>query len=111
MAQEPYFSVMLIDASTLPAPKRVPPMLISMMLHFYSVIGPYAPEECRTSPAYTKFVKRLLAQGLIERPSDAERKESPGWAYRATDKGRVWVEGICSVPLPVAVSPAWAIPS
>jgi hypothetical protein len=87
-----------------------PPMKIAMMLHFATVIGPYAPESARTSPAYTKFVKELLRDGLIERPSNAERASYRGWAYRATDKGQAYVEALKAVQLPVAET-KWTVPA
>ena len=89
---------------------RVSPMKISMMLHFYGVVGPYVPESARTSSAYTQFVKELLKDGLVERPSHRQREEYPGWAYRATEKGEAWVHAICTVPVPVAKT-RWIIPS
>lgn len=93
-----------------PKVPRVPPMKISMMLHFYAVVGPYTPENARTSAAYTQFVKELLHDGLIERPTHTERFRYPGWAYRTTGKGEAWVHAICTVPVPVAKT-RWIIPS
>lgn len=88
---------------------KMPTMKISMLLHFYAIVGPYAPESARTSVAYTKFVKELLADGLIERP--AARALHPGWAYTTTERGRVYIEeGLMRVPLPVNVKPEWEIP-
>ncbi len=90
-------------------PRRAPPMKINMMLHFYGVCEAFAPEKCRTSPAYTQFVKELLREGLIERPTHEQRAANPGWAYTATEKGEAWVHAICTVPLPVAKT-RWVIP-
>jgi hypothetical protein len=90
-------------------PKRAPPFMIHMMLHFATTIGPFQPEAQRTSAAYTKFIKRLLSAGLVERPTKQEREDYPGWAYKATEKGKVWVEAICSTPLPVEAEPKWTV--
>jgi hypothetical protein len=90
-------------------PKRVPPLMVAMMLHFATTVGPFRPEATRTSPAYTKFIKQLLSKGLVERPTREEREAYPGWAYKATDKGRVWVEAICRTPLPVEAEPKWVV--
>jgi len=90
---------------------RAPPMMINMMMHFHCAVGPFTPERSRTSPAYTKFVKSLLAAGLIERPTKQQRAEYPGWAYKTTEKGDVWVEAICATPLPVPNEPKWVVPT
>lgn len=106
MAKEP--SIAFIDMDALlglkwqrPRPRRNPPMKVNMLLHFYACAEAYAPEKCRTSPAYTQFVKELLKDGLIERPTREEREEYPGWAYQTTAKGDALVNAICSVPNPV----------
>jgi hypothetical protein len=90
--------------------RRNPPMKISMLLHFYYACSAYAPEACRTSQAYTKFVKELLRDELIERPTHGKRKANPGWAYRTTDKGSALVNAICLVPDPVART-QWVLPT
>jgi len=98
-----------------PAPMRYhsPVMKIEMMLHFATIAGPFTPESQRTSPAYTKFVKQLLADELIERPTHEEREEHEGWAYRATERGCAYVEGIKAVqlPLPLETTTTWGIPA
>ena len=85
---------------------------IEMMLHFATIVGPFVPEAQRTSPAYTKFVKQLLADDLIERPTEEEREEYQGWAYKATERGLAYVEGLKDVqlPIPVETSTTWIIP-
>lgn len=105
---EPYFSYLFIDHPKSKL-RAMPPMKVSMLLHFDSVCEPYAPEKTRTSRAYTKFVKELLRDALIERPTEEERYQTPGWAYRTTDKGRTLVTAICNVPNPVAQT-EWVIP-
>lgn len=89
---------------------KMTPMKIAMMVHFYAVVGPFGPEETRRSDAYVQFVRELLHAGLIERPSREERGHHLGWAYRATDKGRVYVEALTRVPVPVAET-RWIIPA
>ena len=93
-----------------PKHHRAPLMKIDMLLHFYYAWEPYAPEQQRRSPAYTQFVKELLREGLIVRPTTAQREEYQGWAYRTTEKGDAWVHAICTVPVPVAKT-RWIIPS
>ena len=125
MAKAPYYQLdldaLLFGALQMPTwrditlieePRRYkpPPMKIAMMLHFATAIGPYAPERQRTSPAYTKFVKQLLREGMVERPSREEREDNPGWAYRATAKGTAYVEALRGVQQPVATT-TWAVPS
>ena len=86
------------------------PLKIKMMLHFATVLGPFAPEEVRTSPAYTMFVKELLHDGMIERPTREQRDTFKGWAYKATPKGQCYVKALTRVPLPVRTDPVWAMP-
>ena len=95
-----------------PARYHSPVMKIAMMLHFATMAGPFTPEAQRTSPAYTKFIKQLLADGLVERPTKEERADYPGWAYKATNRGRAYIEGLKDVQLPVIVetSTTWKIP-
>lgn len=91
----------------------MPPMKIAMLLHFYGNCEAFSPEKSRRSEAYTQFVRELLRDGLIERPTDKQRKAFPGWAYKTTDKGRVLVKAIQSVAgtLPVHATPQWKMPS
>ena len=88
----------------------MPPMKISMMLHFAVRRGPLTPESARTSPAYTMFVKELLRDGMVERPSKVQRREWPGWAYKATPKGQCYVKALGAVPMPIRTDPEWAMP-
>jgi hypothetical protein len=83
-----------------PQPK-VPPMKIAMMLHFATTIGPFTPEAQRTSLAYTRFVKELLRDGLVKRPTKEQRAAYPGWAYMTTPRGDCYVEALTKIPLPV----------
>lgn len=85
-------------------------MKIAMMLHFACRVEPFAPEAQRTSAAYTKFIKELLADGLVERPTDEQRAVYPGWAYKATAKGKAYIEALKAVQLPVADT-VWTVPS
>lgn len=88
----------------------MPPMKIAMMLHFACTVAPFAPEASRTSQAYTTFVRELLRDGMIERPTKAQQEAHEGWAYKATEKGRVYVEALKAVKLPVPVTPEWKVP-
>lgn len=98
----------------MPQPERHALLKISMMLHFAASKKPFSPEAVRTSAAYTRHVKRLLSDGLIERPSRQERRDHPGWSYRTTDRGRAYVEALRRVGLPecvrIDVATTWAIP-
>ena len=113
--QTPLFEVLFVGLPEmeLPKPKRrspkMPPMKVAMLLHFYGIVGPFAPEEQRTSQAYTQFIRELLRDGLVKRPTKAQREEHPGWAYQTTAKGDALVNAICSTPLPVART-RWVIP-
>ncbi len=115
MTGQPKFEIYFMDFDALHSvpmePKRYhsTAMKIEMMLHFATTVEPFAPEAQRTSPAYTKFVKQLLNDGLVERPTREERAAYPGWAYKATDKGRAYVEALKNVQLPVAET-KWSVP-
>jgi hypothetical protein len=102
--------MILMVGEPLPKPYYSTAMKIDMMIHFATTVGPYTPEQSRISPAYTKFVKQLLADELIERPTREQREEWPGWAYKATDRGRAYVEALKAVQLPVAET-RWIVPS
>lgn len=96
-----------------PAPKRkttMTPLKIKMMLHFATVLGPFTPEPMRTSPAYTMYVKELLHDGMIERPTHEQRETFTGWAYKATPRGQCYVKALTNMPLPVRTDPVWAMP-
>lgn len=97
------------DEPRKPPKRRNPPLKLQMLLHFYGCAQAFAPEATRTSPVYVQFVKELLREGLIERPTHEERAEYPGWAYRTTPKGDVMVNAICSVPTPVERT-RWVMP-
>jgi hypothetical protein len=103
-----------VETETKLNPQRkteMPPLKIKMMLHFATVLGPFAPEHTRTSNAYSTFVKELLRDELIERPTKKQRAEYAGWAYKATPRGQCYVKAITEMPLPVRTTPEWTMPS
>lgn len=87
----------------------MPPLKIAMLLlHFSCRLDAY-PENQTSS--YVRFVQDLLAQGMIERPTHEERARHVHWAYKATDRGHVYVEALTHLPLPVrAGPPEWIMP-
>lgn len=87
----------------------MPLLKIKMMLHFASVVGPFAPEPTRRSEAYVTFVRELLKDGMIERPTKAQRLQNPGWAYKATARGQCYVKALASLPLPIRTNPEWTM--
>lgn len=89
----------------------MPPMKIKMMLHFATSLGPFAPEEQRRSEAYVTFVRELLRDDMIERPTKAQRARHAGWAYMATPRGRCYIKALEALPLPVRTDPEWAMPT
>lgn len=99
--------LLITPFTNLPERSTMPPMKIQMMLHFAAVIGPYQYNQC---DAYIQFVRELLRDGMIERPTKAQRAEHAGWAYKATAKGIVYVEALKAVPLPVQAEPKWVMP-
>lgn len=98
-------------ATTVHEKKKMMTVLkIKLMLHFASVLGPYPVEHVRTSSAYTTFVKELLHEGMIERPTREQREAFKGWAYKATPRGQCYVKALTETPLPVRTDPVWAMP-
>lgn len=85
----------------------MPPMKIDMMLHFFAVLEAYHNNQCK---AYVRFVRELLSEGMIERTTEEEKARHPGWSYKATAKGDVYVEAVKSVPLPVELPASWIVP-
>lgn len=75
------------------------PMMIRVMLHFYAMREPYSGPD--SAKAANQAIAELCSYGLL--------KESPDTIndYVATDKGRVYVEALIAVPLPVQT---WVIP-
>lgn len=69
-----------------------------MLHHFYDPL----PVEPRTD-AVIDAERRLIASGLIK-PSNPGKED---FAYRATERGRVFVNALVNVPLPVQ---AWVNP-
>ena len=75
------------------------PLAIEVLLHSY-----YSPEPHprRDAPAVREIIDSFLMMDVI--------KPIPSWgegAYTTTNKGRAWVQMICSTPLPVE---AWIDP-
>lgn len=91
--------------------ETMPLLKIRMMLHFATVLGPFAPEPVRRSEAYVTFVRELLRDGMIERPTTVQRNAHPGWAYKATPRGQCYVKTIEALPLPVRTNPEWEMPA
>lgn len=88
---------------------KMTPFNIELMLHFRCSIDPFR-EPARRSDAYVRGVKYLLREGMIERPTNAQRAAHPGWAYKSTAKGNVYVNALTGLPLPVRTNPEWAMP-
>ncbi len=88
---------------------RMPPMKISMMLHFHYQCEGY-PNRYNT--AYRNFRDELQREGMIRAVTSAERAGGDdSWIFMATDKGRVYVEALCAMPLPVRAEAPWVMPA
>jgi hypothetical protein len=80
------------------------PLHIKMLFHYHAVAEPYAmrhPEHAN-SAAVEEYRNDLLSANLIE-PSD-----NSGSGFTTTERGRVYVDAICSVPWPVQ---KWVMPN
>lgn len=74
------------------SPKKVTPLHIQMMLHYYAIATPYAVHEPEhaSSPAVQKYRYQLYKWGLLE-PNDSES----GWY--PTAQGREYIERLLDV--------------
>lgn len=79
---------------------------IEVMLHASYVCGPYHNK----SPAYKLAVEFLKRHGMIMDTSPRDRMSSDGWEIKATEKGRVYVEALKALKLPVPAEPKWEMP-
>ena len=71
------------------------PLHIRLLLHYYAIAEPW-PES---SGVATEYTADLVRDGLIElSPLSVS-------GYSATDRGRVHIDGILRLPLPIWVSP------
>lgn len=79
------------------------PLQINMLLHYYAIAEPYAvrEQEHANSPAVHEQRHILVNWGLIK----VDITNPSG--FSVTDKGLVYVEAICNIPLPVM---RWEIP-
>lgn len=79
------------------------PLQLTMMLHHYAIAEPYAkgdPDHAN-SRAVREQRQLLINDELIE------PDEMSGSGFRATDRGRAYVEALCAMPLPVK---KWVMP-
>jgi len=73
------------------------PLQIEIMLHYYAMGDDY--RECDFSaPAVREAIDNFILVTEMLRASTPEEGYDP--AYRITDKGRAYVDYLCSVPLP-----------
>lgn len=79
------------------------PLQIRMLLHYYAIAEPYAIHEVdhANSPAVREQLQHLINWGFLT--TDLSNPSG----YTVTDKGLVYVEAICNIPLPVM---KWEIP-
>lgn len=80
---------------------RISPVGIEAMLHYY-----YSPEphQMYDSTAVREATAVFLQNELVEpRPLDKESVRFGPPLYQCTEKGRAWVEMICTTPLPQIV--------
>jgi hypothetical protein len=79
------------------------PLQIKMMLHYYAIAAPYAegdPLHANSDAVHEQRGRLVLDELLYCDP------KAPA-VYVVTERGRVYVEGLCLVPLPVK---NWAMP-
>ena len=83
----------------LTADYRWTPVELETMLHCY-----YSPTSIPQTPASSDALAGLIRAGMVEELKDPKYPDG----FRATDKGRLFVTALCSVPEPTM---AWVIPA
>lgn len=86
------------------------PLHLQMLLHYHSRCEPYGKHEPEhaSSPAVAAYRSDLLRAGLIEVDGRAPPPGVESAGFTTTDKGRFYVDRLCSLPLPEAT---WIIPA
>ena len=86
-----------VEVVTLEEKFRTTPLQLMMLLHYYSIVAPYAEND----PAHANSVgvsnqrRTLISRGLLE--VDSFRRSG----YRVTEKGEFFIDYICRLPEPV----------
>jgi len=80
------------------------PFELDILLHYYVSPAPHRVEY-DNPPIWADTRSWFLREGLLE-PADKLDKEKHGGSYCATERAKVLIEHICSLPLPV-----WRMPS
>lgn len=78
------------------------PLQLTMLLHYHAVVAPYAEHEPQHAHSIAVSCQRaqLISLGLLV------TADTPS-GYEVTDKGRVFIDALCKLPMPVQV---WAMP-
>ncbi len=80
------------------------PLEIGILLHYHISPVDYRDGDF-TAPAVRNAIDEFVSNGMLGPSVGGETQYSA--AYQITDKGRFYVDALCSVPLPVAT---WFIP-
>lgn len=88
----------------------MPPLKIMMLCHFSFATNGWPGD--RTTNAYKLFVREMEHDNLIRATTALQRLQAnaPEWLFEVTDRGRVFVEALQSLPLPIPAEPKWTMP-
>jgi hypothetical protein len=106
------FSDGMVDAAAKFVENRVSPVKLEVLLHYH-----YSPEclaevsDNKQSPSVEDAIRFWLKQEMLILTKDDDCENGDGelyWnVYTTTEKGKVYIEGLCRMPFPV---PSWSIP-
>jgi hypothetical protein len=80
------------------------PLMLVMMLHYAIRTDPYAAHE----PAHAGSIAVREQRAVLERRGMLERNLEG--SFRATEKGRAFVDALCRTPEPISVT-KWTVPA
>lgn len=78
------------------------PLDLEIILYYNSHLTDFRNGEL-TAPAVASSIKMLLGEGILIRATEPDFLR-----YTISEKGRFYVDALCSLPLPVAT---WIIPT
>jgi hypothetical protein len=88
---------------------KVTPIKLEVLLHYHYSSESYSEGKTESSPATEEAVRFWLNNQMLELSPDEDDDNSDlcDNRYITTDKGKVYIEALCSMSFPI---PSWSIP-